>query len=450
MNPMPLLSLFLAAPDPHERSLYRECIQKDDRYSYDIVESDGLADLRRHLSSRTPDLILVELGSLRPQDLVILAELQQTLSPASTGVIVVSASEDLDIRTQVMQHGAHEYLVKRQLTLELLRHTIHATVERVRLARQLEECQKQQRLIAAIALRIHQSLPLVTLFQETVRDIQQILRVDRVLVYQFYPDMSGTIVAESVLPEWTAMLGTQVVQPYFQELSFLNVDPSQSWAIDDIDQAELTDEHVQQLEHWDVKASLVVPIIVDTVLWGVLMAHQCSAPRRWYQQERNWFVQVAIHLAIAIHHASIEQQAFVLFDGNPIPMWVYDLETLAFLAVNDAAIAKYGYSEAEFLRMTIADIRPPEDILRLLENVHTVQTGFNAAGIWRHYLKDGRLIQVEITSSMIQFAGRWAELVMVQDVTAYQQSEQELRESVETETERGDRQQFLRMIGYKL
>ncbi len=106
-----------------------------------------------------------------------------------------------------------------------------------------------------------------------------------------------------------------------------------------------------------------------------------------------------------------------LFENNPQPMWVYDLETLAFLAVNDAAIARYGYSREEFLRLTIADIRPPEDIPRLLDNVRKVTDGYDEAGNWRHRKKDGMIIDVEITSHTLMFNGRRAELVLAIDVT---------------------------------
>src|SRR5687768_17954196 len=61
-----------------------------------------------------------------------------------------------------------------------------------------------------------------------------------------------------------------------------------------------------------------------------------------------------------------EEEYRLLFDDNPHPMWVFDVETLAFLAVNDAATKLYGYSNAEFMRMTIKDIRPPEEIAALL------------------------------------------------------------------------------------
>ena len=69
------------------------------------------------------------------------------------------------------------------------------------------------------------------------------------------------------------------------------------------------------------------------------------------------------------------QEHDALFFNNPLPMWIYDLETLAFLEVNNAAIAKYGYSRDEFLSMTIKDIRPPEDVPRLLENISRVDGG---------------------------------------------------------------------------
>lgn len=98
-------------------------------------------------------------------------------------------------------------------------------------------------------------------------------------------------------------------------------------------------------------------------------------------------------------------------------MWIYDRQTLAFLAVNDAAIQYYGYSQDEFLRMTIRDIRPAEDVPRLLEKVSGIQLGMNSAS-GRHLKKDGTLIEIEIVSHTLQFGGRRAELVLAMDVTS--------------------------------
>ena len=117
----------------------------------------------------------------------------------------------------------------------------------------------------------------------------------------------------------------------------------------------------------------------------------------------------------------------LLFANNPLPMWVYDLETLQFLEVNDAAVAQYGYSRDEFLAMRITDIRPPEDLARLLEHVALHRPRLQGSGDWRHKRKDGHIIEVEITSHTLEYAGRSAALVVAQDVTRRKKAEGELR-----------------------
>ena len=119
----------------------------------------------------------------------------------------------------------------------------------------------------------------------------------------------------------------------------------------------------------------------------------------------------------------------VLFESNPQPMWIYDLESLRFLAVNNAAVDIYGYGRDEFLSMTLKDIRPPEDVTRLEENVSEVSNGIDHAGSWRHIKKDGSLIDVEITSHTLTYSGRAAELVIAHDITHRHKIESQLRES---------------------
>ncbi len=99
-------------------------------------------------------------------------------------------------------------------------------------------------------------------------------------------------------------------------------------------------------------------------------------------------------------------------------MWVYDLETLAFKAVNTAAIQHYGFSEAEFLAMTIADLRPPQELPRLYANLRNApRDTLEKSGTWRHRTKDGTLIDVEISSHPLAFQGRECKFVLAHDVT---------------------------------
>jgi PAS domain S-box-containing protein len=125
-----------------------------------------------------------------------------------------------------------------------------------------------------------------------------------------------------------------------------------------------------------------------------------------------------------------EERYRLLFDSNPLPMWVYDRHTLEFLAVNEAAVFHYGYSRDEFLSMTIKDIRSAEDVAVLLDNI-SEEDGFNSAGTWKHKKKDGTLIDVEIISHALEFAARKAKLVLANDVTDRKRAEQALKETEE-------------------
>lgn len=129
--------------------------------------------------------------------------------------------------------------------------------------------------------------------------------------------------------------------------------------------------------------------------------------------------------------AESEKRYRNLFMSNPNPMWVYDLETLAFLDVNEAAITTYGYSRNEFLSMTIRDIRPEEDVKKLLSNIKSAVYGPEYSTGWRHLKKDGSIIHVEIRSNAIEYHGRKAKLVSAIDVTAKKNAEDELKASNE-------------------
>ena len=123
-----------------------------------------------------------------------------------------------------------------------------------------------------------------------------------------------------------------------------------------------------------------------------------------------------------------EERYRLLFESNPLPMWIYDLETLAFLKVNDAAIQHYGYTADEFMAMTIKDIRPPEDVPALVKLLGNAPQGISRADTWRHCKKDGTVIFVDIVSHTVEFGGRKAELVLANDITERRQAERELQQ----------------------
>ena len=120
--------------------------------------------------------------------------------------------------------------------------------------------------------------------------------------------------------------------------------------------------------------------------------------------------------------AESEAQYRLLFERNPQPTWVFDPETLRFLAVNGAAVARYGYTREEFLDMTVRDIRPQDEVPALLDRIASREasredTELSSGRIWRHHSKDGRLLEVESAWTAIDYGGRRACLVLINDVT---------------------------------
>jgi PAS domain S-box-containing protein len=119
-------------------------------------------------------------------------------------------------------------------------------------------------------------------------------------------------------------------------------------------------------------------------------------------------------------HAS-EEKYRLLFERNPLPLWLFDPDSLAFLAVNDAAVRHYGYSREEFLAMTPRDIRPPEDIPKfqaaLARLAEDPSTDPQAVGIWRHLKKDGTAILVEITTDWFRHQDKTIRFSLAHDVT---------------------------------
>jgi len=120
-----------------------------------------------------------------------------------------------------------------------------------------------------------------------------------------------------------------------------------------------------------------------------------------------------------------------MFMDNPVPMMIFDTQTMGFLAVNNAAVDQYGYSRKQFLAFSVLDIRPPEEIEAAAKRIDERKPGLDRIGVWKHRKKDGTVIDVEITAHDMEFKGRPARLVMCSDVTENLMAQERIRESEE-------------------
>ncbi|PSK82035.1 PAS domain S-box protein [Prolixibacter denitrificans] len=124
-----------------------------------------------------------------------------------------------------------------------------------------------------------------------------------------------------------------------------------------------------------------------------------------------------------------EEKYKYLFYQNPQPLLIYCTESLRFIEVNERAIRHYGYSREEFLNMTVEDIRPPEDAAAVRKAIKEQKTKYKDYGTWRHLKKNGEVIQVEIANHEIEYNGKPARIVLINDVTERLKAQQKLEES---------------------
>lgn len=176
---------------------------------------------------------------------------------------------------------------------------------------------------------------------------------------------------------------------------------------------------------------LVYPLLSFLILAHVNRAYPILSPTLFALA----FMTFAARVLIIQHRQGQSKEALrqserayrLLFDSNPLPMWVFERKTLRFLAVNEAASRQYGFSKHEFLTMTIADIRPAEDIPNLLKATAIQTQGLQEPTTWRHRKKNGAIIDVEIVGHNLDFHGIEAELVAARDVTELHDSENKYR-----------------------
>ncbi len=219
--------------------------------------------------------------------------------------------QDVRWRMANLQKRAEESLLQQQAMLAQAFEEFQTTLEELQLVEEdLRQQNERSRLLNVMCDRIRQSLNLEEILSTTVTEVRQFLACDRVLIYQFQPDWSGTVIVESVGPDWKPMLATSIRNPWFEETYVPLYQQGHICATENIYTAGLDEFSINLLAQFQVKANLVVPILQGKVghLWGLLIAHQCAAPRKWQQFEIDLLSSLATQVAIAIQQAQLYQQ----------------------------------------------------------------------------------------------------------------------------------------------
>jgi light-regulated signal transduction histidine kinase (bacteriophytochrome) len=176
---------------------------------------------------------------------------------------------------------------------------------------ELQQATEQQKILFEVVVKMRKSLDLKTIFATVTREVRRILQVDRVGVYQFAPDSAfndGEFVAERVLPEFSSALAIKIHDHCFGELYADLYQQGRIHAVNDIHSANLQGCHVSILDQFQVKASIVAPLLKGETLWGLLCVHQCAYARAWKASEIQFVSQVAEQLGVALTQADLLTQ----------------------------------------------------------------------------------------------------------------------------------------------
>ncbi len=187
-------------------------------------------------------------------------------------------------------------------------------------------------------------------------------------------------------------------------------------------------------------AWLGVPLKTPSATIGVMVVQHYQNENAYDQRDLEFLDSVGGHIALAIERVRAEEALRksesmfrLLFSNTPLPMWVFDTETLQFLQVNEATTKQYAYSEDEFRRMTVRDVRPDGDSASFQAHVGEWKRDGRHHGHWQHMKKDGKRFEVEEISHKLEYAGRSVRLVVAQDVSERQLLEGQLRQAQKME-----------------
>jgi len=187
-------------------------------------------------------------------------------------------------------------------------------------------------------------------------------------------------------------------------------------------------------------AWLGVPLKTPNATIGVLVVQHYQNENAYDQRDLEFLDSAGGHIALAIERVRAEESVRksesmfrLLFSHTPLPMWVFDTETLRFMQVNEAATKQYGYSEEEFRQLSVRDIRPDGNETSFSEHVAEWRQDGRHQGHWRHQDKSGKSFEVDVISHKLEYAGRGVRLVVAQDVSERQILEGQLRQAQKME-----------------
>jgi PAS domain S-box-containing protein len=296
---------------------------------------------------------------------------------------------------------------------------------------------QRSQLLAEVTLKIRQSLQIDEILQTTVIELQKIFQVNRTLIFQFQPDGTGTIVKESVTEKFTAVIDQHLDDPCFRLQQAEQYAKGKFSKIENIDTNDIVPCYADFLRQFDVKASIIMPIIHLDNLWGLLIVQQCDRPRQWADFEIELMQQLADQLAIAITQSQLvadlekevtRNRTFLnnSFDGIVI------LDSLGkVIEANQSFATMLGYTLEEITRLSMYDIEGKWTREELQKGIQEFNLHKSVIFETIHRRKDGSTCDVEVSANSVKLDNDIVQFCICRDITRRKQTEAKLELSKE-------------------
>ncbi|MCX5965196.1 MAG: diguanylate cyclase [Cyanobacteria bacterium] len=283
-----------------------------------------------------PDLIFLDINMPDLNGYQVCKQLKESANTCDIPVIFISALDRLGYKIQAFEVGGADYITKpfqeqevlmrvrnqlliQQQKRQLIEQNQHLQIEiskRQQAEQTLQTQMGRERLLASVIQHVRQSLDLEQILLTTVTEAREILQSDRALIYKADPDSAGTIVSECDAPNVENLQKYTLPEDIFPRSHHEVYRQGRIRSVVDIEQDEMSACLIDTLKWLRVKSKLVVPIVTSTLnesnnedeLWGLLVFHQCFAPREWSQSEIELIQQLANQVAIAIQQSHLYQQ----------------------------------------------------------------------------------------------------------------------------------------------